>query len=76
MTRLIRLIICIFFVLLLSAGSESRPLNPTMVGMMLQSPYPAPLQVQGSGEAEAPPMHDKQRLSPGGPDAHHHYIKE
>ncbi|CAL0312085.1 unnamed protein product [Lupinus luteus] len=59
---------CIFLMLLLSAGSETRPLNPTMVSNMLRRPIGAPIRPITEGSE----VYDNKRLSPGGPDAHHH----
>ena len=65
-----KLLVYILLVLLLSAGSETRPLNPTMVSEVLGNGGPPipPTEVEG-GQNGKP-----QRLSPGGPDAHHHLI--
>ncbi|KAE9607243.1 hypothetical protein Lalb_Chr09g0327991 [Lupinus albus] len=66
MATLMRSIVgCFFLMLLLSKGSETRPLNPTMVSNMLGRSIRAPI-------IEESEVHDKERLSPGGPDAHHH----
>lgn len=60
---------CICLILILSAGSETRPLNPTMVRNMLGTSNWAPIQpIAEAGGVQR----DTQRLSPGGPDAHHH----
>ncbi|KAF1873052.1 hypothetical protein Lal_00016172 [Lupinus albus] len=59
---------CIFLILILSAGSETRPLNPTMVRNILGRSIGAPIR----SITEASEVYDKKRLSPGGPDAHHH----
>lgn len=63
----------ILLVLLLRAGSsETRPLNPTIVRVfLLEGSYPQPLQPI----ADEGGQQNMQRLSPEGPDAHHHYIK-
>lgn len=58
----------IFLVLLLSAGIETRTLNPTIVSEMSgTSNWKSiePLVEEGG-------RRDEQRLSPGGPDARHH----
>jgi len=58
----------IFLVLILSAGSESRPLKPRIVrdvrGISNWTPI-LPIAEEGG-------QRDAQRLSPGGPDPHHH----
>ncbi|OIW10145.1 hypothetical protein TanjilG_27896 [Lupinus angustifolius] len=59
---------CIFLMLLLSAGSETRPLNPTMVSNMLRRSIGTPIRPI----TEASEVYGNKRLSPGGPDAHHH----
>lgn len=68
---------CIWLVLLLSAvGSETRPLSPTMVRLRVML-----LEGSNSNEPRLQPLtdeagqYDPQRLSPGGPDAHHHNVK-
>ena len=57
--------------LLLSAGCETRPLNPTMVSKMVVKFSRPPIQAAeadgGAGKNGWP-----DRLSPGGPDGHHH----
>ncbi|CAJ1939240.1 unnamed protein product [Sphenostylis stenocarpa] len=67
--RRVRFLELICLVLVLSAGSESRPLNPTIVrgvhGTLNWAPI-LPIAEEGGGERDA------QRLSPGGPDPHHH----
>lgn len=71
-----KILVCILLVLmLLSVGSETRPLSPTMVShYMLQGSttnnIPLPSQPIHNGG-----FHEKKILSPGGPDAHHHFIK-
>ncbi|KAK7362741.1 hypothetical protein VNO77_04862 [Canavalia gladiata] len=68
MAWLTRFLGCICLVLVLSAGGETRPLNPTMVRNMLgtsNSTHIQPIAEEGG-------QHYQQRLSPGGPDAHHH----
>ncbi|CAL0331359.1 unnamed protein product [Lupinus luteus] len=69
MATLMRSIVwCFFLILLLSTGSESRPLNPTMVSNML----PRSIRARKRPITEASEVHEKERLSPGGPDPHHH----
>lgn len=59
----------IFLVLLLvSVGIETRPLNPTIVSEMFGTSNWKSIQPI----AEEGGKRDEQRLSPGGPDAHHH----
>jgi hypothetical protein len=71
MTNQVRILGCILLVLVLSYGSETRPLNPTMVSdhhhhMLLGTSIEPPIAEEEGGKSE------EQRLSPGGPDAHHH----
>lgn len=62
---------CIFIVLILSTGSETRPLNPTVVrGHMLGNWTPLMQRIAEDRGGGA--QRDKLRLSPGGPDPHHH----
>ncbi|KAK7319787.1 hypothetical protein RJT34_04512 [Clitoria ternatea] len=64
-----RILGCILFVLIISGGSEARPLNPTivrgMLGLTSNLTATQPIAEEGGNR-------DTQRLSPGGPDAHHH----
>jgi len=55
-------------VLILSAGSESRPLKPRIVRDVRGTSNWTPI----LPIAEEGAQRDTQRLSPGGPDAHHH----
>jgi len=73
MTKETRILGCILLVLVLSGGGETRHLNPTMVSdhhMLASSHWNwnsiQPFAEEGGKRAEL------QRLSPGGPDAHHH----
>ncbi|KAG5130561.1 hypothetical protein JHK84_036958 [Glycine max] len=52
----------------MGAGSEARPLNPTIVRDVLGTLKWTPIQPI----AEEGGQRGTQRLSPGGPDAHHH----
>ncbi|KAJ1382682.1 hypothetical protein SESBI_44055 [Sesbania bispinosa] len=63
MANLTRSLGCILIVLmLLSDGSETRPLNPTMVSEMVGTSNLTP--IQPVAEEEDGGQHDKQRLSP------------
>ncbi|KAG4959838.1 hypothetical protein AAZX31_13G155500 [Glycine max] len=68
MAMLTRFLGCICLILILSAGSEARPLNPTIVRDVLGTLKWTPIQPI----AEEGGQRGTQRLSPGGPDAHHH----
>ncbi|KAK7400658.1 hypothetical protein VNO78_11897 [Psophocarpus tetragonolobus] len=69
MVNLTRFLGCICIILILSAGgSETRPLNPTMVRDVLGTMNSPPIQPV----AEEGGHRDTQRLAPGGPDPHHH----
>ncbi|KAK7348663.1 hypothetical protein VNO80_23262 [Phaseolus coccineus] len=57
-------LICLVF-LILSAGSEARGLKPRIVRDVRGTSNWTPIAEEGV-------QRDTQRLSPGGPDAHHH----
>lgn len=68
-----RILCCVLLLLILSGGSETRSLNPTMVSdhhMFQTSNFNwnsvDPVAEENDGKF------DEQRLSPGGPDGHHH----
>ncbi|KAJ1393995.1 hypothetical protein SESBI_34533 [Sesbania bispinosa] len=77
MAMLTRILGCTLLVLLLTAGSETRSLSPTIVSnYMLQNSNRAPIQAEAvAGYLIGDNKYDAERLSPEGPDSHHHYIK-
>lgn len=67
------MVMWILVALLLSAGSsETRPLSPTMVRVMRMKKMLLEGSKKNLEDDEDGGQHDMQRLSPGGPDVHHH----
>ena len=77
----LRCLVFIILVLLVCARTETRPLKPTIekieLSRLLQASNQVAKEVMGPNVASSTNETDNEqpnRLSPGGPDPHHHFI--